>query len=86
MEQKEHVQSLKTIGDKTVHETFALRAVPYLVYVSSSRNPKLCSSKQLKLIQIQQVTMAIWVSKNFNLNHTEMLYNLSKIGLPWWLS
>lgn len=86
VEQKEHVHSLKTTGDETVHETFALRAVPYLVCVSSSRNPKLCSSKQLKLIQIQQVTMAIWVRKIFNLNHTGILYNLSEIGLPWWLS
>lgn len=80
------MQSLKAIGDKTVHETLALRAVPYLVCISSSRNLKLCSSEQLKLIQIRQVTMAIWVRKMFNLDHTEILYTRSEIGLPWWLS
>lgn len=44
-----------------------------LFFIPFSRNLKLYSSKQLKLIQMLQVTMAIWVRKYFSLDSIEIL-------------
>lgn len=61
VEQNKHIKSLKTIGNNTVF-WFCIVCGTFLC-ISFFRNLKLYSSKQLKLIQILQVTMAIWVRK-----------------------
>lgn len=58
-----------------------LNCVHYLLYISFFRNLKHYSSKQLKLIQMLRVTMAIWVRKFFNLNHIEIVCNFDEMGV-----
>lgn len=61
--QNKDIKSLKTVSSEKLCVAFA--SCYTLFFISFSRNLKLYSSKQLKLIQMLQVTMAIWVRKFF---------------------
>lgn len=76
---RQHVKCLKTIGNKTVH-WLCIVCITFLC-ISFFRNLKRYSSKQLKLIQILQVTMVIWVRKFFNLNHMGSLCNFDGMSV-----